>query len=68
MTQTPVSTLQPALTLTEFLDTNGVFPPRDATGSGPFLGSVGLLPASPFCSTPLLMGGLWPTRSPPRAT
>ncbi len=42
MTQTPVSTLQPSLTLTEFLDTSGVFPTEGGAGSGPFLGSIGL--------------------------
>jgi microcystin-dependent protein len=42
MSQAPVSTLQPALTLTEFLDTTGVFPPRGSGGSGPFLGSIGI--------------------------
>ena len=48
MTQTPVSTLQPALTLTEFLDTTGVFPPRDGNGSGPFLGSIGIFAGPSF--------------------
>jgi microcystin-dependent protein len=48
MTQTPVSTLQPALTLTEFLDTTGVFPPRDGSGSGPFLGSIGIFAGPSF--------------------
>ena len=48
MTQTPVSTLQPALTLTEFLDTTGVFPPRGGSGSGPFLGSIGIFAGSSF--------------------
>ena len=42
MTQTPVSTLQPALTLTEFVDTTGVFPSQGGSGSGPFLGSIGI--------------------------
>jgi microcystin-dependent protein len=43
MTQTPVSSLQPALSLTEFLDTTGVFPPEGGgSGSGPFLGSIGI--------------------------
>ena len=50
MTQTPLSTLQPALTLTEFLDTTGVFPTQDGSGSGPFLGSIGIFagPSSVF--------------------
>jgi hypothetical protein len=51
MTQTPVSTLQPALTLTEFPDTTGVFPPEGGgSGSGPFLGSIGIFagPSSLF--------------------
>jgi microcystin-dependent protein len=42
MTQTPVSTLQPALTLTEFVDTTGVFPSHGGSGSGPFLASIGV--------------------------
>jgi microcystin-dependent protein len=48
MTQTPVSTLQPALTLTEFLDRTGVFPPRDVGESGPFIGSVGIFAGPSF--------------------
>ena len=48
MSQAPVSTLQPALTLTEFLDTTGVFPPRGASGSGPFLGSIGIFAGASF--------------------
>jgi microcystin-dependent protein len=48
MTQTPVSTLQPALALTEFVDTTGVFPPRGGAGSGPFLGSIGIFAGSSF--------------------
>jgi microcystin-dependent protein len=48
MTQTPVSTLQPALTLTEFVDTSGVFPPRGSGGSGPFLGSIGIFAGPSF--------------------
>ena len=48
MTQAPVSTLQPALTLTEFLDTTGVFPPRGSSGSGPFLGSIGIFAGPSF--------------------
>ena len=48
MTQTPVPTLQPALTLTEFLDTSSVFPPRDGSGSGPFLGSIGIFAGPSF--------------------
>jgi microcystin-dependent protein len=48
MSQAPVSTLQPALTLTEFLDTTGVFPPRDESGSGPFLGSIGIFAGPSF--------------------
>jgi microcystin-dependent protein len=49
MTQTPVSTLQPALTLTEFLDTTGVFPPGGGgNGSGPFLGSIGIFAGPSF--------------------
>jgi microcystin-dependent protein len=47
MTQTPVSTLQPSLTLTEFVDTTGVFPPRDGSGSGPFIGSIGIFAGEP---------------------
>ena len=47
MTQTPVSTLQSALTLTEFPDTTGVFPPDGrGSGSGPFLGSIGIFAGS----------------------
>jgi microcystin-dependent protein len=46
MSQAPVSTLQPALTLTEFLDSIGVFPTREASGSGPFLGSIGIFAGS----------------------
>jgi microcystin-dependent protein len=48
MTQTPVSTLQPALTLTEFVDTSGVFPPQGGGGSGPFLGSIGIFAGPSF--------------------
>jgi microcystin-dependent protein len=48
MTQTPVSSLQPALTLTEFVDTTGVFPPRGGAGSGPFLGSIGIFAGPSF--------------------
>src|SRR6202453_3103409 len=49
MTQTPVSTLQPALSLTEFLDTTGVFPPEGGgSGSGPFLGSIGIFAGPSF--------------------
>ncbi len=48
MTQAPVPTLQPALTLTEFLDTTGVFPPRGGSGSGPFLGSIGIFAGPSF--------------------
>ena len=48
MTQTPVSTLQPALTLTEFIDESGVFPPRGGSGSGPFLGSIGIFAGPSF--------------------
>ncbi len=48
MAQTPVSTLQPALTLTEFLDATGVFPPRGGSGSGPFLGSIGIFAGPSF--------------------
>jgi microcystin-dependent protein len=42
MAQTPISNLQASLTLTEFVDIEGVFPPRDGGGSGPFLGSIGI--------------------------
>ena len=48
MAQTPVSTLQPALTLTEFLDATGVFPPRGGSGSGPFLASIGIFAGPSF--------------------
>jgi microcystin-dependent protein len=48
MSQAPISTLQPALTLTEFLDTTGVFPPRGSGGSGPFLGSIGIFAGASF--------------------
>jgi microcystin-dependent protein len=48
MSQAPVSTLQPTLTLTEFLDTTGVFPPRGSGGSGPFLGSIGIFAGPSF--------------------
>ena len=50
MTQTPVTTLQPALTLTEFVDTTGVYPSEGGSGSGPFLGSIGIFagPSSLF--------------------
>ena len=48
MSQTAVPTLQPALTLTEFLDTSGVFPPRGDPGSGPFLGSIGIFAGPSF--------------------
>ena len=49
MSQAPVSTLQPALTLTEFLDTTGVFPPEGGgSGSGPFLGSIGIFAGPSF--------------------
>jgi microcystin-dependent protein len=42
MTQTPVSTLQSSLTLTEFVDTAGVFPSEGGADSGPFIGSIGI--------------------------
>jgi microcystin-dependent protein len=48
MTQTPVSTLQPALTLTEFVDTTGVFPSQGGSGSGPFIGSIGIFAGPSF--------------------
>src|SRR3984957_18151114 len=48
MSQAPVSTLQPALTLTEFVDTAGVFPPRGSGGSGPFVGSIGIFAGPSF--------------------
>jgi microcystin-dependent protein len=49
MTQTPVSTLQPALTLTEFLDTRGVFLSEGGGGgSGPFVGSIGIFAGPSF--------------------
>jgi microcystin-dependent protein len=47
MTQTPVSNLQASLTLTEFVDTSGVFPPHGGAGSGPFLGSIGIFAGEP---------------------
>jgi microcystin-dependent protein len=49
MSQAPVSTLQPALTLTEFVDTHGVFPPEGGgSGSGPFVGSIGIFAGPSF--------------------
>jgi microcystin-dependent protein len=51
MTQTPVSTLQSSLTLTEFLDTSGVFPSEGGGGSGPFLGSIGIFAGEPSVFT-----------------
>jgi len=48
MTQTPVSTLQSSLTLTEFIDASGVFPTEGGGGSGPFLGSIGIFAGEPF--------------------
>jgi microcystin-dependent protein len=49
MSQAPVPTLQPALTLTEFLDTTGVFPSEGGgSGSGPFLGSIGIFAGPSF--------------------
>jgi microcystin-dependent protein len=49
MSQAPVPTLQPALTLTEFLDTTGVFPSKGGgSGSGPFLGSIGIFAGPSF--------------------
>ena len=60
MTQTPVSTLQPALTLTEFLDTTGVFPAPDGDGSGPFLGSIGIFAGPAFLFADLADGQTFP--------
>ena len=48
MTQTPVSTLQASLALTEFVDTTGVFPPQGGGGSGPFIGSIGIFAGESF--------------------
>jgi microcystin-dependent protein len=49
MTQTPVSTLQPALTLTEFLDATGVFPSEGVgSGPGPVVGSIGIFAGPTF--------------------
>ena len=48
MTQTPVSNLQASLTLTEFVDIEGIFPSRDGGGSGPFLGSIGIFAGPAF--------------------
>jgi microcystin-dependent protein len=48
MTQTPVSTLQPSLTLTDFIDEAGAFPPEGGTESGPFLGSIGIFAGPSF--------------------
>jgi len=42
MTQAPVSTLQPSLAPTEFIDTTGVFPTESGSDSGPFIGSIGI--------------------------
>jgi microcystin-dependent protein len=48
MTQTPVSTLQSSLTLTEFVDTAGVFPSEGGAESGPFIGSIGIFAGESF--------------------
>ncbi len=47
MAQTPVSNAQASLALTEFVDLQGLFPPRDAQAPGPFLGSIGIFAGSP---------------------
>jgi microcystin-dependent protein len=56
MAQTPVSTLQPALALTEFVDENGVFPSEDGGGSGPFIGSIGIFAGESFLFDTLAEG------------
>ena len=60
MTQTPVSNLQASLTLTEFVDINEVFPPRDGGGSGPFIGSIGIFAGEPFLFDAPADGQLYP--------
>lgn len=40
MTQTPVSNLQPAVAMTEFVNRQGVFPSRDSLTAGAFLGDI----------------------------
>jgi microcystin-dependent protein len=60
MTQTPVSNLQASLTLTEFVDIEGVFPPRDGGGSGPFLGSIGIFAGPSFLFDAPAEGQLFP--------
>jgi microcystin-dependent protein len=47
MSQTPVTNLQPTLTMAEYIDTAGAFPPRDGGGDGPFLGEIDISAANP---------------------
>ena len=47
MSQSTVTNLQPTLTLAEYVDMYGAFPPRDGGGDGPFLGEIDISAASP---------------------